>query len=131
MRILNRDYDVATDKIKGIEKLELEQMEKIDKCKLTRQIVILDEERYTINAEGDPEMTQAAQEEYDGFVSKIRQTFMRDKLRILDEGYGADEDELEWHITACFIDDAKNEIVGIMEIDTCVRTDEESEGDME
>ena len=126
MHILKRDYDVEIDKIKGIEKLERDQLKKIDKCKLTREIVVLDETGYTINADGNPEMTQESQEEYNEFISKIRQELSRKDTKILDEGYGIGEDELEWHITACFMDPDIG-IVGIIEIDTCVRTDEKSE----
>ncbi len=131
IKILKRDYDVTVDKIKGIEKLNQDRLEDFDRCKLSRYIVVLDGAGYTMNSDGDPEMTEAAQKEYDEFVSKIRQELVREEIQILDEGYGADEDELEWHITACVMEDTNNEIAGIMEIDTCVRTDEEAEGEIE
>ncbi len=127
MHILKRDYDVATDKIKGIEKLNPEQVKIIDKCKLSRGIVVLDETRYILNDDGEPVMTRDAQKEYDEFVSHIRETIIREDTKVLDEGYGVGEDELEWHITVCVIDDTNSMVVGIMEIDTCVRTDEASE----
>ena len=127
MHILKRDYDVTTDKIKGIEKLNPEQVKKIDKCKLSREIVVLDETRYFLDADGEPVMTRDAQKEYDEFVSHIREAFIREDTKILDEGYGVGEDELEWHITTYVFDDTNSMVVGIMEIDTCVRTDEASE----
>lgn len=126
MHILKRDYDVAIDKIKGVEKLNLEQMKKIDKCKLSREIVVLDETRYILNADGEPVMTRDAQKEYDEFVSHIREAFIREGTQVLDEGYGVGEDELEWHITVCVTDDTNSRVIALMEIDTCVRTDEES-----
>ena len=92
---------------------------------MTRIITVLDETRFTINEDGDPEMTQAAQEEYDEFVSDIRQKIMRNEITILDEGYGEDEDELEWHITCCIMNPAAKNGIGIIwEIDTCVRAEE-------
>ncbi len=124
MHILKRDYDVTTDKIKGIEKLNPEQVKIIDKCKLSREIVVLDETRYILNDDGEPVMTRDAQKEYDEFVSHIRETLIREDTKVLDEGYGVGEDELEWHITACVMDNTDSEVVGIMEIDTCVRTDD-------
>ena len=124
MRILKRDYDVAVGQIKGVEKLDLEQLKEIDKCKLSREIVVLDETRYSINADGEPEMTRDAQIEYDEFVSQIRQGLSRDDTRILDEGYGEGDNELEWHITVCVVDKANTGIVGVLEVDTCVRTEE-------
>ena len=127
MHILKRDYDVAIDKIKGVEKLNPEQMKKIDKCKLSREIVVLDETRYILNADGEPIMTRDAQKEYDEFVSHIREAFIREGTQVLDEGYGVGEDELEWHITVCVTDDTNSRVIALMEIDTCVRTDEESE----
>lgn len=124
MQILERNYDLKVSEIKGFEKLSAGQAAHIDKCKLTRYIVVLDKSQYIINAEDYPEMTQAAQEEYDDFISKIRQEISMDEIRVLDEGYGIDEDELEWHITGCVTDKENDEIVGIIEIDTCVRIDE-------
>ncbi len=126
MKILKRDYDVAVNKIKGIEILESEYMEDTHKGKLSRFIVVLDETGYSINADGEPEMTEDAQREYDEFVTQIRKKMDREEIRILDEGYGTGEDELEWHITACVIDDMGGILGDILEIDVCVRTDEDS-----
>ena len=128
MKILKREYDVALSEIKGVNKLGKDQVENTDGCKLTRFVILLDETRYTINEDGNPEMTQAAQQEYDEFIDKIRQEMMRGEIKIIDEGYGTGEDELEWHITAGVLDSDKNEIInGIMEFETCVRTEESDE----
>ena len=125
LKILHRDYDTAVYQIKGSDKLKPEQTAAIDDCKVTRIITVLDETRFTINEDGDPEMTQAAQEEYDEFVSDIRQKMMRNEITILDEGYGEDEDELEWHITCCIMNPASKSGIGaVWEIDTCVRAEE-------
>lgn len=93
--LLCRNLPIAVSEAKGFEKLGEEQTADIDTCKLTRCIVVLDESQYIVNAEGNPEMTQAAQTEYDDFVVKLRQEFIKNDITILDEGYGADEDELE------------------------------------
>ena len=76
MEILKREYTVEANKIKGFEKLEQDQASEIKDGNLFRFIVVLDDTRYTINAEGDPEITKDAQEEYDDFISKIRQKIM-------------------------------------------------------
>ena len=121
MEILKREYTVEANKIKGYEKLEQDQVSEIKDGNLFRFIVVLDDTRYTINEEGDPEMTKDAQEEYDDFISKIRQKIMDDGINILDEGYGADEDELEWHITGYVLNPkAEGKIAGLIEFDTCV-----------
>jgi hypothetical protein len=74
-------------------------------------------------------MTKVAQEEYDDFISKIRQKIMDDGISILDEGYGVDEDELDWHITGYVMNpETEGKVAGIIEFDTCVRT-EENDGD--
>ncbi|SEA17034.1 hypothetical protein SAMN05216349_1065 [Oribacterium sp. KHPX15] len=120
-KILERNYDIAINQIKGNEKVNSEQAY-VDKGKLYRYIVVLDKSRYKINAAGNPEMAPNAQKEYDEFVDGIRHKMLNDKLTILDEGYGTGEDELEWHITASLMDsETDNRIVGIIEIDTCVR----------
>lgn len=130
VRILSRDYDIDVSRVKGIEKLNPEEIQQIENCKLTRYIVILDESQYSEAENGYLEMTKKSQEEYDEFIAKMHQTMMRDGIRILDEGYGADEDELEWHITGCVVDTEDNDrIVGIMEVNTCVRTEEPDNGD--
>lgn len=68
-------------------------------------------------------MTKASQKEYDDFVSKIRQEVKRDEIRIIDEGYGSGENELEWHIS--FMSEAsKDGCACVVEIDTCVRTND-------
>ena len=130
MEILKREYTVEVNKIKGYEKLEQDQVSEIKDGNLFRFIVVLDDTRYTINAEGDPEMTKVAQEEYDDFISKIRQKIMDDGISILDEGYGVDEDELDWHITG-YVMNPKTEgkIAGLIEFDTCVRTKENDGND--
>ena len=126
VKILERDYDIDLSEVKGIEKLEPEQTAGILECKRTRFIVIPAEEKITVNEDGDSEMTAEAQTEYDGFVSQVRQRFIREDIWILDEGFGEGEDELEWHITGCVVNPKNEEsVVGIMEIDTCVRTEEE------
>ncbi len=125
MKILKRDYDVAVNKIKGIEKLESEYMEDTHMGKLSRFIVVLDETGYKINADGEPEMKEDAQREYDEFVAKIREKMDREEFRILDEGYGTGEDELEWHISAYVLDEMENIKGDILEIDICVRIDED------
>jgi len=95
---------------------------------LFRFIVVLDESQYIINNEGYPEMTRTAQEEYDGFVTKIRERMIKHNIKILDEGYGLEEDELEWHITAWYINPEDEQIIDcIVEFDTCVRTEEPDE----
>ena len=91
-----------------------------------RFIVVLEESGYTINADGNAEMTNAAQKEYDDFVSKIRQDVTSREIQIIDEGYGSDEDELEWHITF-WSGVPEHECAGILEIDTCVRTEKSEE----
>lgn len=89
---------------------------------------MLDESQYIINNEGYPEMTRTAQEEYDDFVTKIRERMIKDNIKILDEGYGLEEDELEWHITAWYINPEDEQIIDcIVEFDTCVRTEEPDE----
>ena len=126
MKILHRDFDIAVSKIKGFEKLENNLARDVDTCKLIRFIVLLDETQYTVNSDGSPEMTQEAQKEYDEFTSNIRRALMcHEKINILDEGYGMDVDELEWHITG-YVMNAEG-IIGIMEIDTYVRTDDPDE----
>ena len=128
MKILNRDYEINVNEVKGFEKLREEQTSNIDKCKLIRCTVVLDETQYTVNKEGCPEMTQASQKEYDELVFSLRQRFLQNEISILDEGYGVDEDELEWHITGCVINNEdKISILGIIEIDTCVRTEDPDE----
>jgi len=130
MEILKREYTVEANKIKGYEKLEQDQVSEIKDGNLFRFIVVLDDTRYTINEEGDPEMTKDAQEEYDDFISKIRQKIMDDGINILDEGYGADEDELEWHITGYVLNPkAEGKIAGLIEFDTCVRIKENDGND--
>ncbi len=126
MKILQRDYNkLDVSKIKGIEKLENVKSVIIDDSILTRFIVVLDDKQYCVNADGEPEMTQDAQKEYDDFVAKIRQMYMRDEITVIDEGYGANEDELEWHITGGVIDpEDETHFIGIYETDTCVRTEE-------
>ena len=121
VKILERNYDVTSDKIKGIDKLEDPN---VKNCKLSRFIVTIGEDGYIINEDGNPEMTQKGQAEYDDYVSKIRESMVRDEIRILDEGYGEGEDELEWHITACIMRE-DDDVGGIYEIDTCVRTRDE------
>ena len=121
-KILERNYDIAVDQIKGHEKVDPEQTNHIDNGKLYRYIVVLDKTRYVINADGKPEMTLHAQKEYDEFVDNIRNKIMNDEFTILDEGYGAGEDELEWHVTCCLTNpDRDTCIEGILEIVTCVR----------
>ena len=125
MKILNRDYEIDASQAKGFEKLRKDQTVNIEKCKLMRCTVVLDESQYRVNEEGCPEMTQASQKEYDEFVFSLRQRFIHDEIMILDEGYGEDEDELEWHITGCVTSkEDKGAILGIIEIDTCVRTED-------
>ncbi len=126
MKILQRDYNkLDVSKIKGIEKLENAETVIIDDSILTRFIVVLDDSQYYVNADGEPEMTKDAQKEYDEFVAQIRQTYMRDEITVIDEGYGANEDELEWHITGGVIDpEDETHFIGIYETDTCVRTEE-------
>jgi hypothetical protein len=126
MKILQRDYNkLDVSKIKGIEKLENVKSVIIDDSILTRFIVVLDDKQYCVNADGEPEMTQDAQKEYDDFVAKIRQMYMRDEITVIDEGYGVDEDELEWHITVGLVDpEDENHFIGLYETDTCVRTEE-------
>ena len=124
MKILEREYDITVSDIKGYEKLAPEQSEGVDNCKLMRYIAVLDKTQYTINDDGIPEMTKAAQEEYDDFVAKIRHMILSNDMIILDEGYGVNDDELEWHVSCYVMNDEDNEIIGIMEIDTCVRAEE-------
>lgn len=123
-KILTRHYNVSVDKIKGVEKLD--QGKLMDhEASLSCYTVVLDKTRYTINADGKPEMTKAAQEEYDEFISKIHQWYTEydsDLAGTLDEGYGEGEDELDWHITGYSM--WEDNIVGVVEIDTCVRTEE-------
>ena len=122
MQILKREYNtMAVSKIKGYDKLDPEQTAGIDKCDLTRFIVLLDENEYTVNEDGEPEMTKSGQEEYDGFVDSIRRMLTREEIRILDEGYGEGEDELEWHITGGVVDPKNGGIAGIFGFETCVR----------
>ena len=125
LKILEKKYDISADKIKGHEKLDPEQLKEIGDCKLIRYITLLDETGYTVNADGNAEMTKASQKEYDDFVLKIRRELMRDGIRIIDEGYGSDENELEWHITFTGVaKEAENGCVSVFEIETCVRTND-------
>ena len=119
VKISQRQYDVSADKIKGYEKLDPEESADVGACKLMRYIVVLDETGYTIKSDGNAVMTKASQEEYDDFVSKIQQEVAGGEYKIIDEGYGSGEDELEWHIT--FTKDTR---AGIMEIDTCARAED-------
>ena len=128
MKILKREYDISVENIKGYEKLESDKIKEIKKCKLYRFIVVLDESQYIINNDGYPEMTRTAQEEYDDFVNNIRERIIKDNIKIIEEGYGLDEDELDWHITACYINpEDEQSIDHIIEFDTCVRTEETDE----
>ena len=127
MKIHKRDYSDAFDRIKGSGKIGPERIDKIEECELTLFVIALDESEYMINAEGNPEMTEASQAEYDSFTAQIRESMIRDEIRILDEGYGAGEDELEWHITGGFIKPDSDDIVAIIEVQTCVRTDDRDE----
>ena len=77
-----------------------------------------------MNHEGHPEMLRDVQQEYDDFVAKIRLGIEEDDIEILDEGYGEGEDELEWHITVCAKSPDK-EFAAVLEIDICVRTEEQ------
>ena len=124
MKILKREYDLSVSEVKGYEMLLKEQVEHVDSCNLTRFIVVLDESEYTINKEGCPEMTQSVQKEYDDFVAKIREMTNIDKITVFDEGYGTDEDELEWHISGGVKNTVNGEIVDIIVFETCVRTEE-------
>ena len=124
MKIIERKYDIPVGKIKGYEKLDLGQLEGIGDCKLIRYIAVLDSSDYTIAETGAAVMTKASQKEYDDFVSKIRQEVKRDGIWIIDEGYGSGENELEWHIS--FMSEAaKDGCACVVEIDTCVRTNDE------
>ncbi|MCR4616802.1 MAG: hypothetical protein K5669_01305 [Lachnospiraceae bacterium] len=127
MKIHKRDYSDAFDRIKGSEKIGPERIEKIEECELTLFIVALDESEYMINTDGNPEMTEASQGEYDSFIVQLRESMIRDEIRILDEGYGTGEDELEWHITGGFIKADSDDIVAIIEVQTCVRSDDHDE----
>lgn len=124
IKIIERKYDIPAAKIKGYEKLDQGQLEDIGDCKLIRYIAVLDNSDYTIDETGTAMMTKASQKEYDDFVQKIRQEVERDGIRIIDVGYGSGENELEWHIS--FMSEAaKDGCAGIVEIDTCVRTNDE------
>ncbi|SEQ39526.1 hypothetical protein SAMN02910369_01685 [Lachnospiraceae bacterium NE2001] len=128
MKILKREYDISVENIKGYEKLESDKIKEIKKCKLYRFIVVLDESQYIINNDGYPEMTRTAQEEYDDFVNNIRERIIKDNIKIIEEGYGLDEDELDWHITVCYINPEDEQCIDhIIEFDTCVRTEETDE----
>lgn len=123
IKIIERKYDIPVGKIKGYEKLDLGQLEGIGDCKLIRYIAVLDNSNYKIDETGTAMMTKASQKEYDDFVSKIRQEVKRYGIRIIDDGYGSGENELEWHIT--FMGkEAEDGCVGVVEIDTCVRTND-------
>ena len=87
--------------------------------------VILKKEAYTINADGEPEMTCRAQKEYDDFVFKIRNDSIRDYIEIVEEGYGENEDELEWHVTGCVRKKTEQDsIEAIVEFEVCVRKED-------
>ena len=126
MKIFEREYDIDIEKVKGFEIIDPNFLQGIEKCKLTRFIVALDNTQYTIDSEGNPEMTDDAQSEYDDYVSRLRDMLIMDKIRILDEGYGKEENELEWHITCCILNPENSGALAIWEIDTCVFTDESS-----
>lgn len=130
MKIHSRDYDIEPKEAKGADRLTKEELDSINNCKLTKQIVVLDKSRYFINSDGEPEMTKEAQEEYDDFISGLREMLLSEKIRIIDEGFGEGEDELDWHITGCaIVPELDNKIAGIVEVDTCVMTDDEEEDD--
>ena len=70
-------------------------------------------------------MTGRAQKEYDDFVSKIRQDMKRATLEIIDEGYGENDDELEWHIRGGFKKMTGNDgFAAIVAFEVCVRAEE-------
>jgi len=123
MKIIKRKYDIPVEKIKGYEKFDQGQLEDIGNCKLIRYIAVLDKSNYTINETGAAVMTKASQKEYDDFVSRIHQDVKRDGIRVIDEGYGSGENELEWHISF-MSETAEDGCAGIVEIDTCVRTND-------
>ena len=126
VEIRKKEYDVAPEKIKGYEKIKNEDTEDLKECKLFRFTAVLNRDGYTINADGEPEMTRQAQKEYDDFLSSMRQEMTRDSMEILEEGAGEDEDELEWHITGCFMKKGVEKGIGaIVEFDVCVRTEDE------
>ena len=128
IKIRQRDFDIALDKIRGIEKLNPAQLGNIYEGNLTRYTVLLNPGSYFINDDGMHEMIEAAQEEYDKFIFDIRQTMLEKGFKTLDEGFGEDEDELEWHFSGYYEHpEDNNVIVGVMEIDSCVRIAEESE----
>ena|GEM_PF-2547569 len=125
LEILNKEYDIAPEEVKGYEKIEKEKAADVKKCKLYRFTVILKKEAYTINADGEPEMTCQAQKEYDDFVFKIRNDSIRDYIEIAEEGYGENEDELEWHVTGCVRKKTEQDsIEAIVEFEVCVRTED-------
>ena len=123
MKIIKRDYSDASDRIKGVDKIGKDRIKTIKDCELTLCIITLDENEYTVNADGNPEMTEASQKEYDSFISKIREGLISDGIKIIDEGRGEGEDELDWYITAGFIRRNNDNILGIIEIQICVRTE--------
>lgn len=121
LKIIERKYDIPIEKIKGYKKLKKEQLGSISKCKFIRYIAALNETEYTIDTSGIAVMTKASQKKYDDFVLKIHNEVTSGGIRIIDEGYGAGENELEWHIT--FMGkEAEDVYAGGVEIDTCVRT---------
>ena len=124
MKIYEREYDLDIEKAKGFDKMDQNLIRGIEKFKLTKFIVTIDETQYTLDSDGNPEMNFEAQTEYADYVSKLRSMLIMDKIRILDEGYGEDENELEWHATCCILNPEDSGAVAIWEIDTCVRTDD-------
>lgn len=122
LKILSREYDVPIEKIRGHEQLEADEIELIDDCKQICYIAVLGKDGYTINDDGNAEMTKDAQEDYDNFVAQIRQRVITDEIEIMDEGYGVGECELEWHITLVSADKTR-----LIEINTSIRTDNAEE----
>ncbi len=122
---------IAVKFILGHKMLTKEQIKTIGaNCKSIRYLVRLDETQYTVSEEGYFNITSAAQEEYDEFISRLRKEFENDEITIIDEGYGVDDDELKWHITGGVKDsEADGGISGIIEIVSSVITRNLSRGE--
>ena len=123
IKIIERKYDIPVEEIKGYEKIDQGPLEGIGECKLIRYIAVLNSSNYTIDETGAAVMTKASQKEYDDFVQKIHNEVTSNGVRIIDEGYGVGKNELEWHITLMG-KEAEDGYVGVVEIDTCVRTND-------
>ncbi len=79
MEVLVRDYDLEVNQFNGYEKIKDRRLADINRCRKTKYISVIDESDYTINKDGNPEIKKKPQEEYDDFISGLREMLLSEK----------------------------------------------------